>query len=75
MSWFAGLRALGLLRRATVALERQADAQETLARIALAESGLDRKQTKLVDMGTFDVNLANKRYEASVIAKAAGVEP
>jgi hypothetical protein len=75
VKWFPGLRELAFLRRIAVAEERQADALETLARVALTESGLDRKQPKLVAIDTFDVNEANKRYEATVVAKAAGVEP
>jgi hypothetical protein len=74
MNWFSALRPLALLRRGVIALERQAEAQETLARVALTESGLDRKRPKLVEMGSFDVAEANRRYEKDLAARAAGVE-
>lgn len=73
--WTTSIRALALLRRAVVALERQATAMEALANVALTESGLNRKQPKLVSIDTFDSAEASKRWAAGVAAKEAGVEP
>jgi hypothetical protein len=74
MNWGIGIRALALLRRGVIAFERQATAQETLARVALTESGLDRKQPKLVSIESFDPVEANKRFEREREARAVGVD-
>lgn len=74
MKWFPELRAVAFLRRIARAEERQADALEALKYVALHEAGLDRKQPKLVEIGTFDVEAANKRWQQAQEAKAAGVD-
>lgn len=73
MTWGIGMRALVLLRRATVALERSAAADETLARIATSDFERRHRKAKGAIFDTFDRAEAETRYLKEQEARSLGV--
>lgn len=66
MSWFTDARALVYLRRLVVTSERIALSLEQIAQVMSdewASKHVPKPVTKRTELGTFDVEEANRRYE------------
>lgn len=74
MTWGLGIRALVYLRRATIALERSATADETLAQIATDEHERKHRRPKGAYFDTFDREEAESRFLKEREARSLGIE-
>lgn len=76
MKLFTWLRALALLRRLTIALERIAISQAELATIESARYDREtlKKKPRQTEFGVLDIEEANKRWAKEQEAAAAGIE-
>jgi hypothetical protein len=67
MKWFAGLRALALLRRGVLALERLADSQQCIAEFMADRESRRRnhivRKPKLTSFGQLDVAESTKLWQ------------
>lgn len=73
MTWGISLRALALVRRAAIALERSAAADEARARIATSEYERKHRRPKAAYFDTFDPREAEVRFNKEQEARLLGV--